>query len=75
MENSAERIPRPATGLLLHTIRITNHVAGHSFEINVRQADRLNQITAETFGKTSQPHGMDWLSRNLRKRIVVRWLR
>lgn len=66
---------RPEPGLLLHTIRVESHVAGLGFEIKVRQGRRLNQIVAETFGRQSAAHGMDWLTRHLREKLVVRWLR
>jgi len=74
MAAPVERIGRPPVGLLLHTIRVTSHVHGHSFEIKVRQGRRLNQITVETFGRASHPHGVDWMMRHLRKRLVTRWI-
>lgn len=64
---------RPTAGLLLHTIRVTSHLHGVSFEVKVRQAGRLNQVTVETFGRASQPHGVDWLTKHLRQRLVTRW--
>ena len=73
MENPPDYIPRPQEGLLLKTIRITDELAGSSFEIKLRQGKRLNQIIAETFGRCSQPHGVDFLTRFLRKRLVTRW--
>jgi hypothetical protein len=73
MENPSDYIPRPEPGLLLHTIRVVSHVAGMGFEIKLRQGKRLNQVLVETFGRCSKPHGMDWLVRNLRKRLVIRW--
>ena len=75
MESPCERIERPEPGMLLHTIRVESHVAGVGFEIKVRQGVRLNQITAETFGRTSGAHGCDWLAKHLREKLVMRWLR
>jgi hypothetical protein len=74
MENPVDRIERPKPGLLLHTIRVTNELEGHSFEIKVRQGKRLNGIQAETFGRSSNEHGNDWLCRHLRKKLVMRWM-
>lgn len=71
----AERIGRPEPGLLLGVLRWENCQAGHSTEIRIFQARRLNQIEIEVFGRRSRPHGWDWLMRHLRKRGVVRWLR
>jgi hypothetical protein len=73
MENPPDYIPRPQEGLLLKTIRITDELAGSSFEIKLRQGKRLNQVIAETFGRFSKPHGTDFLTRFLRKRLVTRW--
>ena len=73
-EPPPERIERPAPGLLLHTIRVTNELAGMSFEIKVKQGARLNSIRAETFGRSSRDHGTDWLTRHLRKKLVTKWL-
>ena len=73
MENPPDYVPRPEPGLLLKTIHVTDHVLGCGFEIKLHQGRRLNQIVAETFGRSSTPHGMDWLARNLRKRLVMRW--
>lgn len=73
MENPTDYIPRPKPGMLLHTIRIENHVGGFGFEVKVKQADRLNQVVLETFGRCSSPVGVDVLARNLRKRLVTRW--
>lgn len=73
MENPTDYIPRPQPGLLLHTIRVENHVVGFGFEIKVKQASRLNQVVLETFGRESKPVGIDCLARNLRKRLVTRW--
>lgn len=74
MDDREPLIERPRPGLLLHTIRITNEIAGVGFEIKVRQGRRLNGIVAETFGRSSREHGLDWLCRNLRKKLVIRWL-
>jgi len=74
MENTADRIERPKVGLLLKTIRVTDEVCGESFEIKVRQSSRLNQVTAETFGRISKPIGWDKIVRRLRGRCVVKWL-
>ena len=74
MSQPSDRIERPKIGMLLHTIRVESHVQGIGFEIKVRQGKRLNQIVAETFGRSSQPHGMDWLTTHLRQRLVIRWL-
>lgn len=74
MENPPDYIPRPAEGLLLKVIRVTDQLSASSFEIKLRQAKRLNQITVETFGTTaSKPHGTDWLMKHLRKKLVTRW--
>jgi hypothetical protein len=73
MENPPDYIPRPQEGLLLKTIRITDELAGSSFEIKLKQGKRLNQIIAETFGRCSKPHGVDLICRILRKRLVTRW--
>lgn len=69
------RVGRPEPGLMLYRIRVDSLV-GHAygFEIVVRQATRLNQVTVEVFGQRSKPHGMDWLMRQLRKKLVTRWL-
>ena len=75
MENPPDRIPRPEPGMLLHTIRIESHLAGIGFEIKVRQGQRLNQIVAETFGRQSGVHGLDWLCAHLRQKLVTRWMR
>ena len=74
MENQPERDDLPKVGLLLKTIRVTDEIEGRSFEIKIRQAQRLNQVIAETFGRTSKPIGMDLIMRRLRERCVVRWL-
>jgi hypothetical protein len=74
MENPPERIERPEVGLLLKTIRVTDEIAGASIEIKVRQAQRLNQVVAECFGRASKPIGWDKIIRRLRQRCVVRWL-
>lgn len=71
---SPDYFDRPEAGLLLHTIRVESHLGGLGFEIKVRQGDRLNQIIAETFGRKSKPHGLDWLAKSLRKKLVTRWL-
>ena len=68
-------IPRPVPRLKLHTIRVESHLAGTGFEIVVRQARRRNQVVVETFGRASKPHGIDWLTRHLRARLVTRWIR
>jgi hypothetical protein len=73
MENSSDYIPRPQIGLLLKTIYVTDEIEGKSFEIKIRQAARLNQVTAETFGRVSKPIGMDKIMRRLRERCVTRW--
>ena len=75
MDNPPDYIPRPEPGTLLHTIRVQSHVNGLGFEVKVKQARRLNQITVETFGKESRPHGCDWIAKHLRERLVTRWLR
>jgi hypothetical protein len=48
-------------------------VNGLGFEVKILQGRRLNQVIAETFGRKSLPHGMDFLLAHLRKRLVVRW--
>lgn len=75
MARPVERVERPAMGLLLHTIRVESHVAGWGFEIKLRQGRRLNQVVAETFGRQSAPHGVDFFLRHLRRRLVTRWQR
>jgi hypothetical protein len=62
--------PLIEVGRLLHTIRVESHVAGVGFEVVVRKARRRNQITAETFGRRSRPHGLDWLARHLRRKLL-----
>jgi len=74
MENPPDRIERPQPGLLLKTIRVTDELTHESFEIRVTQANRLNQIIATTFGRSSHEHGWDWLTRHLREKLVTRWL-
>ena len=74
MSQPCERIERPQAGLLLKTIRVTDEITHESFEIKVTQAKRLNQIVATTFGRSSREHGMDWLTRHLREKLVVRWM-
>lgn len=66
---------RPAIGLLRHTVRVENHLDGTGFEIRLLQGERLNQVVAETFGRRSKPHGLDFLLRKLRRRLLVNWLR
>jgi hypothetical protein len=73
IENPPDYIPRPEPGMLLHTIRIENHIEGFGFEVKLRQSKRLNQVIAETFGRCSKPHGVDLICRILRKRLVTRW--
>lgn len=75
ISQTVDRITRPAPGLLLKTIRVTDEVSLESFEVKIRQAPRLNQVTAETFGRVSKPIGMDRIMRRLRQRCVVRWLK
>mgnify|MGYP003660225585 CR=1 FL=1 len=60
-------------GRVLHRIRIENFVSQSGFEVLVKQGKRRNQIVAETCGRQSKPHGVDWLAGELRKRLVVRW--
>lgn len=74
MESPIVRIERPAPGLILHTIRVTNELAGVSFEIKLRQGRRLNSVVAETFGRCSGEHGTDWLTKHLRKKLVTKWM-
>ena len=69
-----EPIRRPQPGHLRHTLRIENHLDGTAFEIRLLQGARLNQVVAETFGRQSKPHGLDFLLRKLRSRLLVRWL-
>lgn len=64
---------RPEPGMLLHTILIESFGNAALTEIRVRQAKRLNQVVVEANGKASRPHGIDWLAKNLRKRLVLRW--
>lgn len=73
-EKSMFLIPRPLPGTLLKTIRVTDEIAGCSFEIKVRQGRRLNQIVAETFGRQSGAHGCAWLTAHLRQKLVTRWM-
>ena len=73
MENPPDYIPRPEPGMLLHRIRVESPVSGPGFEVLVKQARRLNQVVLETFGRSSEPMGIDCLARNLRKRLVTRW--
>ena len=65
MENPPDYIPRPEPGMVLHRIRVESMVSGTGFEILVRQGRRLNQVVAETFGRRSLPHGMDFLMAHL----------
>jgi len=44
------------------------------FEIKVMQAQRLNQVVIETFGRKFKPIGVDCMIRNLRKKLVTRWI-
>jgi hypothetical protein len=74
MRNPPDIIDRPVSGMLLKTIRVTDEICGKSFEIKIHQSDRLNQVTAETFGRRSRPMGVDLIMRRLRERCVVRWL-
>ena len=57
-------------GTVRHTIRVTDHRQGQSFEIKLKQAPRINQVVVETFGSESKPHGIDWLVRHLRRRLL-----
>lgn len=70
-----EQAARPQPGLLRHTVRVENHMDGTGFEIRLLQGERLNQVVAETFGRRSKPHGLDFLLRKLRRRLLVNWLR
>lgn len=63
--------PLVEVGRLLHVIRVESFASGTGVEIKVRQARRKNQITVETWGRSSRPHGMDWLMRHLRKRLLA----
>lgn len=60
-------------GKILYTIKIENHLGNFSYEIKIRQAKRKNQVIIETFGRKSQPHGIDWLVKKLSKKLVTRW--
>lgn len=70
-----EQVERPQPGRLRHTLRIENHLYGTGFEIRLLQGERLNQVVAETFGRRSRPHGLDFLLRKLRSRLLVKRLR
>jgi hypothetical protein len=74
MENPPDYIPRPEPGLLLHHIRVESPLDGTGFEVKIKQGKRLNQGTAETFGRASKPMGLDHIMAALRKRLVTRWL-
>ena len=67
------QVLRPEIGLLLYTIRIESHLESYGFEIKIRQAKRLNQVTVETFGRQSKPIGLDCVAKHLRKKLVTRW--
>jgi hypothetical protein len=75
MASECYYIPRPLPGMLLKTIRVTDELSQHSFEIKVFQGTRLNQIVAETFGRKSGNHGCSWIASHLRKKLVTRWMR
>ena len=74
MENPSDYIPRPEPGLLLKTIRVTDHISKSSFEIRLTQSSRLNQVVATTFGRSSKPHGLDLIMRRLRSKCLTRWM-
>ena len=61
-------------GVVRHTIRVEDHLDQTCLEIRLRQAPRANQVIAEVFGRKSKPHGLDYLLRHLRTRLLVRWL-
>lgn len=65
--------PTVPAGMMLHRIRVESFVGGTGFEVLVRQGPRRNQIVMETFGRASRPSGLDRLTREMRKRLVVRW--
>jgi hypothetical protein len=68
----------PTAGTLLKTIRVTDHVAGVSTVIEVRQGDRRNGIAPQIFGRPMFPHrlqcGFDLFFRALRRRWALRWI-
>ncbi len=74
LESPLESRPTVKLGTILHRIQVESPVFGTGFEVIVKQGPRANQIVAETFGRESKPHGMDWLCRHLRPRLKVRWL-
>lgn len=65
---------RPDAGTLIRTIIVIDHLAGTSTEIQVRQAERKNQVIPSVFGRVGNPVGWDRIMRRLRKVCVCRWI-
>jgi hypothetical protein len=65
---------RPGEGTLLRTIIVVDHLAGTSTAIEIRQAERKNQIIPAVFGRAGNPVGWDKVMRRLRAVCVYRWL-
>lgn len=65
---------RPDAGTLIRTIIVVDHIAGTSTEIQVRQAERKNQVIPSVFGRVGNPVGWDRIMRRLRAICVCRWI-
>ena len=66
---------RPDAGTLLKTLRVTDHLTGQSYELEVRQGERKNGIEVFRFGIRVDCGGsFDGLFRMLRRCWALRWL-
>jgi hypothetical protein len=72
---SGELPRRPDAGTLLRTLHVTDHLTGSSYELEIRQGERKNGITAHRFGNVVDCGGSyDGLFRLLRRKWALRWL-
>lgn len=69
-----EPLRRPDAGTLLRTVTIVDHLLGTSVEVQVRQAERKNQVIPVVFGRVGKPVGWDKIVRRLRAICVCRWI-
>lgn len=66
---------RPDRGTLLKTVRVTDHLTGQSYELEIRQGARKNGIEVFRFGCRVDCGGsFDGLFRMLRRCWALRWL-
>lgn len=64
----------PQPGTLLKTVRVTDHVIGASYAIEIRQGPRRNNVVASVLGREWAPMGFDRLFRRLRRSWKLAWL-